>query len=62
MSLSFFYVLMMAVPISLLLGTANAKNRVYNATSKPSFGKGKERGKNEAFWKALFHQLVERER
>ena len=46
----------------ILLGTANAKNRVYNATSKPSFGKGKERGKNEAFWKALFHQLVERER
>ncbi|CAM9610742.1 unnamed protein product, partial [Laminaria digitata] len=50
-----------AVPISLLLGTTNAKNRLYNATSKPSFGKGKERGKPEVFWKALFHQLVERD-
>ncbi|CAM9478460.1 unnamed protein product [Ascophyllum nodosum] len=49
------------VPISLLLGTKAAKTRVYNAEAKPSFGKGKGRGKNEAFWKALFHHLHERE-
>lgn len=51
----------MPVPISLLMGHKAGKDRVYNATSKPSFGKGKEKGKTEAFWKALFHQLVERQ-
>ncbi|CAN0219814.1 unnamed protein product, partial [Scytosiphon promiscuus] len=50
-----------AVPISLLLGTKACTDRVYNYASKPSYRKGKERGKPEPFWKALFHQLVERE-
>lgn len=54
------FLLMKSVPISLLLGTKTAKTRVYNAENKPSFAKGKERGKNEAFWKALFHHLHER--
>lgn len=43
------------------MGNKNARDRVYNAVSKPSYGKGKEKGKAEAFWKALFHQLVERQ-
>ncbi|CAM9820322.1 unnamed protein product, partial [Ectocarpus sp. 4 AP-2014] len=49
------------VPIGLLMGTKRGTDRVYNAAMKPSFGKGKERGKTETFWKALFHQLVERQ-
>lgn len=43
------------------MGTKACTDRVYNYTSKPSYRKGKERGKPESFWKALFHQLVERE-
>ncbi|CAN0078426.1 unnamed protein product, partial [Ectocarpus sp. 13 AM-2016] len=43
------------------MGTKRGTDRVYNAAMKPSFGKGKERGKTETFWKALFHQLVERQ-
>ncbi|CAB1105367.1 unnamed protein product [Ectocarpus sp. CCAP 1310/34] len=43
------------------MGTKRGTDRVYNATMKPSFGRGKERGKTETFWKALFHQLVERQ-
>lgn len=34
---------------------------MFNATAKPSYGKGKQKGKTETFWKALFHQLVERQ-
>lgn len=58
MTLFFFW---SSVPIGLLMGTKKGTDRVYNAAKKPSFGKGKERGKTETFWKALFHQLVERQ-
>eukprot|EP00752_Nemacystus_decipiens_P004929 g4486.t1 len=51
----------MTVPIGLLMGYKVATDRVFNAASKPSFGKGKQKGKPETFWKALFHQLVERQ-
>ncbi len=47
--------------ISFLMGTKAGRDKVPNAASKRSFGKGKEKGKNEAFWKALFYQLVERQ-
>eukprot|EP00903_Cladosiphon_okamuranus_P019699 g18102.t1 len=49
------------VPIGVLMGNKTARDRVFNATSKPSYGKGKQKGKTEQFWKALFHQLVERQ-
>lgn len=50
------------MPIGLLMGHKAATDRVFNAASKPSFGKGKQKGKTEPFWKALFYQLVERQR
>ncbi|CAM9135145.1 unnamed protein product, partial [Discosporangium mesarthrocarpum] len=50
------------VPLSLLMGTKKGLDKVYNAQKKASFGQGKGGNQTESFWKALFHQLVERER